>query len=603
MRFLLSLALTIALSIPAFAPAAGADTIWDFNGNLNATSGNCTMSYMGDTANYTTFGTAASLGLAPMYGDDGTGQVMMFPGATPSEGYKITTPAAGTAAYTMIWDVYYPQSADMQWRALYQTNQSNSNDAELFVRDKPWGGIGINGGYDGAIVPNSWNRIAVTIDSSQVMRKYINGGYVGQQSAAEGRFTLDPTYEIFADNDKETTPGYVSSYRYADRAMSSQEIRNLGGVNAKGTGTAGKIDFGDASAFTPGSFTIAILGDSQNYVDDSNPSLASIFTSDTQWLVNNKNSRNIKFVMHTGDFVNSNGSTTAWNRAMTSMNLLNGQIPYAVVPGNHDYSDNRTSSQFNSSTRFGAGSPYASQSSIEGYYNDPGNSSSRMNTYSTFEANGNKYLILALEFGPRNEVVDWAKGVVGSHSDYKTILLTHAYNTDGGARFDRAVDPSSGKTYDELRALEVGHDESMYNPHAYSWVGSNCNDGQELWDKIVKGSGNIPLVVSGHQYEDFDGFPYLMTTADDGDPVYQLLVDPQGRQNGGDGWIRLLEFQPDGKTVIVKTYSPYFGQWSYATDEYYSIALPVPEPSTVCLLVSLLASSGVAARIVRKRKK
>lgn len=601
MKFLISPALTFVLSILTFAPASGVDTIWDFNGNLNATSGTCTMSYLGDTANYTTFGTTASLGLAPMYGDDGTSQVMMFPGATPSEGYKITTPAASTAAYTMIWDVYYPQSTDKQWRALYQTNQSNSNDAELFVRDKPWGGIGINGGYDGAIIPNSWNRIAVTIDSSHVMRKYINGGYVGQQSAADGRFTLDPTYEIFADDNRETTPGYVSSYRYADRAMSSQEIRNLGGVNAKGTGTAGINSFGDASAFTPGSFTVAILGDSQNYEDDSN--LAPIFTSETQWLVNNKNSRNIKFVMHTGDFVNSNSNTTAWNRAMASMNVLNGQIPYAVVPGNHDYSDNRASSQFNSSTCFGAGSPYASQSSLGGYYHDPSNSSSRMNTYSTFEVNGTKYLILALEFGPRNEVVDWAKGVVGSHSDYKTILLTHAYNTDGGARFDQAVDPLSGKTYDQLRAIEVGHDESMYNPHAYSWISSNCNDGQELWNKIVKGSGNMPFVISGHQYEDYDGFPYLMTTADDGDPVYQMLVDPQGRPDGGDGWIRLLEFQPDGKTVIVKTYSPYFGQWSYSTDEYYSIALPVPEPSTVCLLISFLASSGVAAGIIRKRKK
>jgi len=28
--------------------------------------------------------------------------------------------------------------------------------------------------------------------------------------------------------------------------------------------------------------------------------------------------------------------------------------------------------------------------------------------------------------------------------------------------------------------------------------------------------------------------------------------------NGGDGWIRILEFLPDGKTVKVKTFSPMF---------------------------------------------
>ena len=29
--------------------------------------------------------------------------------------------------------------------------------------------------------------------------------------------------------------------------------------------------------------------------------------------------------------------------------------------------------------------------------------------------------------------------------------------------------------------------------------------------------------------------------------------------NGGEGFLRLLEFMPDGKTVEVRTYSPLFG--------------------------------------------
>ena len=28
--------------------------------------------------------------------------------------------------------------------------------------------------------------------------------------------------------------------------------------------------------------------------------------------------------------------------------------------------------------------------------------------------------------------------------------------------------------------------------------------------------------------------------------------------NGGDGWLRILEFLPDQQTVIVKTFSPFF---------------------------------------------
>ena len=39
-----------------------------------------------------------------------------------------------------------------------------------------------------------------------------------------------------------------------------------------------------------------------------------------------------------------------------------------------------------------------------------------------------------------------------------------------------------------------------------------------------------------------------------------MLFDAQaiGGDNGGDGWIRILEFYPDGKTVKVKTFSPLF---------------------------------------------
>jgi len=36
--------------------------------------------------------------------------------------------------------------------------------------------------------------------------------------------------------------------------------------------------------------------------------------------------------------------------------------------------------------------------------------------------------------------------------------------------------------------------------------------------------------------------------------------------SGGDGWIRILEFMPDGKTVKVKTFSPWFALSSSTQD-------------------------------------
>jgi hypothetical protein len=124
-----------------------------------------------------------------------------------------------------------------------------------------------------------------------------------------------------------------------------------------------------------------------------------------------------------------------------------------------------------------------------------------------------------------------------------------------------------------IRDGQVNHTESIYNPHSYSWVASDTNDGRELWDKLVRERENLSLVLTGHQYDDWDGFPYLETLGDRGNPVYQMLFDGQGRQLGGEGWIRLLEFAADGTTVTVKHYSPLFNQWSYASDEYYTINL------------------------------
>ena len=66
-------------------------------------------------------------------------------------------------------------------------------------------------------------------------------------------------------------------------------------------------------------------------------SYPAIFTSQTNWIVNNRSSRNIAFVTHLGDVVNNGDSSTQWANAVTSMNILDASgIPYGVTVGNHD---------------------------------------------------------------------------------------------------------------------------------------------------------------------------------------------------------------------------------------------------------------------------
>jgi hypothetical protein len=189
-----------------------------------------------------------------------------------------------------------------------------------------------------------------------------------------------------------------------------------------------------------------------------------------------------------------------------------------------------------------------------------------------FEANGQKFMVVTIDISAGTDVVAWANNVISQNPDRRVILDTHAYLYDGGERFNNAPDPDNpGKTFDQSRdeLLRVGSGpDAIYNGAVYGG-----QDGETLWNSLVRNHANVSLFLSGHQFEDFDEFKYHLENGDHGNPVYELLVDPQNMANGGNGWIRLLEFDPNGTTVHVKTYSPYLNQWDTAPDNFYDIEL------------------------------
>jgi hypothetical protein len=109
----------------------------------------------------------------------------------------------------------------------------------------------------------------------------------------------------------------------------------------------------------------------------------------------------------------------------------------------------------------------------------------------------------------------------------------------------------------------MNHNEQRYdwtkshdggNPHAYP-IAADTNDGEELWNELVKLGGNFKLTLNGHVGG--DGVAYLASVGDDGNTVHQMLFNSQFETFGGNGWLRVLEFLNDGVTVRVRTYSPY----------------------------------------------
>lgn len=305
---------------------------------------------------------------------------------------------------------------------------------------------------------------------------------------------------------------------------------------------------------TPDSTTIVVLPDTQNY-SEKHP---DTFRAQTLWIARQKDKRNIAFVLHLGDITNRN-SREEWDVARSAMNTLDGEIPYFLAVGNHDYGpggDGATrDTLFN---EFFPVSKFADLPTFGGVYDaEPDRFD---NCYHRIEAAGRKWLILSLEFGPRKDVVRWANEVVSHHPDHSVILITHAYVYYDSTRYDWKAKGKSQK----------------WNPYDYGVAKRNggVNDGEDLWNELVSKHPNFALVINGHVLG--DGLGFLVSEGAGGCLVPQMLVNFQMKENGGDGWLRLLEIQPDGTTVKAMDYSVTLDQQNTSADNRFEFQIPAP---------------------------
>ncbi len=298
-----------------------------------------------------------------------------------------------------------------------------------------------------------------------------------------------------------------------------------------------------------GAFMLAVLPDTQYY------SLAwpGIYTAQTSWIAANAQRRRIAYALHLGDIVDQN-SPLEWQRASEAMWLLEGIVPYALVTGNHDVGPSG-----NATTRDTLLNQYFSYDRTAAWPTfggafEPGRLE---NTYHLFSAGGRDYIVMALEWGPREAVVTWADGVMTRHPDRYGILITHAYLNNNDFRYD---------VTDTTRP-------QSFNPHHYGTAGG-VNDGEELWQKLVRRHAFV-MTLNGHVLG--DGTGYLASVTDKGNTCHQMLSNYQVRPLGGEGYMRLLEFLADGRTIKVYTYSPLYDIFMTDADQNLTLTLDVPQ--------------------------
>lgn len=301
-----------------------------------------------------------------------------------------------------------------------------------------------------------------------------------------------------------------------------------------------------------GNFTVVVLPDTQYYSE----SYPAILNSQMQWIVNNASALNIQLVLGLGDIVNNGGSSTEWTTADAAYKKLDAaHIPYFAPLGNHDYDANnpagRTSATHNFNHYFGPSRYTNTATWSTPYWHGSYPSGSNENFYGTVTINGQQYLIVALEFYPRDTSLSWAAQVIANNPSAQAIIITHAY-----------------EYFDNTRVSACNSFDAQY----YG-LGAD-NDGDAMWTKLVRQYKNISLVLSGHEVRGAgqDATGHRSDLGTNGNLVNQILSNYQNMTNGGDGYLRIMKFSPSTDTISVQTYSPYLN--SYLTDSGNQFTIP-----------------------------
>lgn len=340
-------------------------------------------------------------------------------------------------------------------------------------------------------------------------------------------------------------------------------------------------------------FTIAVVSDTQNYTDVTLPQPRGIntFINQMRYLVDTKDQKNTVFITFLGDIVQHGdgrfrtgsvghytywNTRTEWDYANLAVSTLDeAQVPFSLVPGNHDY-DNY--SWYQEPNGPGANRPLAGGTLWNAYFgpNSPHfagkdwyGGSDGMNSFQTFTAAGKKFLHIGLQQEPTPDDLAWAQQVIAANKGLPTILTIHEW-----------LDPNfTGAT-------------ARSNDYQAYFNGASNLPPDETWDRFIRKNPQIFMVLAGHDWTPTvagvsNGENLRIDANDAGYPVYQTVQDYQGNTigpdgkpesaNGGAGWMRFIEFDTETKKIHYYTYSTLLnkyagrdGEATFGTEPRYS---------------------------------
>ena len=313
-----------------------------------------------------------------------------------------------------------------------------------------------------------------------------------------------------------------------------------------------------------GSFSMIMVPDPQSYTKFA--ANQPLFDLQTAWIAQNIKPLNIKAALFTGDMVEQNGKITSkplpnphngdqtgrqqWEAVSRALSRLDNRLPYVVAQGNHDIGHITATDRHTIAPEY----IYPERNIkfedclVSTCANFEGVHTMENSAYEFRTETWGNLLVITFEFAPRDEVLAWAKQLIESneYKNHKVIIITHSWLDTAGNR--------------------IANEGYTVRP----W-----NVPENIWKKLVYKSKNISLILCGHTgnapkiAENVANTNYKPTSsiridkAADGRDIPQMMFNSQQGDgdwngNGGDCWLRILEFKPDGKTISVRTFSPLF---------------------------------------------
>ncbi|MEW6193557.1 MAG: metallophosphoesterase [Bacteroidota bacterium] len=130
--------------------------------------------------------------------------------------------------YTVMIDFRIPKSNS--WYSIFQTNITNSNDAECFINPNGYIGVQSTGYSTFSIKPDEWYRLVISVKNGTHLKYYIDGHLVlnGLYQVIDGRFALENTLLLFADDNGEDGEIDCAEAAIWDYSLSYDEVKSLG---------------------------------------------------------------------------------------------------------------------------------------------------------------------------------------------------------------------------------------------------------------------------------------------------------------------------------------------------------------------------------------